>query len=237
MVKRHLKRLAAPKSWPVKRKISKYIVRSIPGPHNLNNSIPLAVLLKEILNYAETNREVKKILNNSSVKVDNIVRKDYKFPVGLMDVISIKDTNFRILINKRGKLMIHPIKEEESLIKPFKIIGKRMIKGKKIQISLHDGRNKIIDNNNFKVGDTLILDLEKKDVKNHFILKEGMIIYLVGGKHKGEVGKIKEIQNLKSTYPQKVIFMKDDKTLETLKDYVFVIGKDKPCISIGEENE
>lgn len=239
MVKRHLKRLAAPKSWPIKRKTTKFIVRPMPGAHNLNTSIPLAVLIKEVLNYAKTIRETKRILNNDNIKVDNILRKDYKLPVGLMDVISIKGTNenFRILISKRGKLTIHPIKKEESLIKPFKITGKRTIKGKKIQITFHDGRNKIIKDNKFKVGDTLVLDLEKKDVKDHLELKKGMVIYLTAGKHKGNIGVIKEIQNLNSIYPNKVIFTKGKETLETLKDNVFVIGKDKPCISLGKENE
>ena len=239
MVEKHLKRLAAPKSWPIKRKTTKFIVRPLPGAHNLNNSIPLAVLIKEILNYAKTNRETKIILNNGSIKVDNVVRKNYKLPVGLMDVISIEGTNenFRILINKRGKLTTHPIKKEESLIKPFKIINKRIIKGKKIQITFHDGRTKLINNNNFKVGDTLVLDLDKKDVKDHFELKKGMLIYLTSGKHKGGTGIIKEIQNSNSVYPNKVIFTKGKETLETFKDNLFVIGKDKPCISLGKENE
>lgn len=38
MVRRHLKRIAAPKTWPIKRKEHKWIVRPTPGPHPLKNA-------------------------------------------------------------------------------------------------------------------------------------------------------------------------------------------------------
>ena len=64
MVKRHLSRLTAPKSWPIKRKSTKWITRPHPGPHTLKNCMSLNIVLKNILKYAKTTKEVKKILDD-----------------------------------------------------------------------------------------------------------------------------------------------------------------------------
>ena len=42
----HLKRIAVPKSWPIKRKENKWIARPMPGPHSLNHSISLNITAK-----------------------------------------------------------------------------------------------------------------------------------------------------------------------------------------------
>src|SRR3989338_7950953 len=117
MGKDHIKRLAAPKTWHVKRKKIKYITKPMPGPHSLETGTSLNILLKEILNYAVTTREGKK-------------RKNFRFPVGIFDTIEFTNTNefFRIVLNKKGKLGIIKIKKEEALLKPCKIIGKTMVR-------------------------------------------------------------------------------------------------------------
>jgi len=45
----HLSTLAAPKSWPIKRKGIKWITRPKSGPHNLKSSLPLIVVLRDML--------------------------------------------------------------------------------------------------------------------------------------------------------------------------------------------
>ena len=67
MAKEILKRLAAPKTWHVERKKTKLITKPVPGPHKTENGIPLNILLKEILNYAKTTREVKKLLATNEI--------------------------------------------------------------------------------------------------------------------------------------------------------------------------
>ena len=56
--KRHLKRLPAPRHWPIKRKEGKFTTRVIPGPHPKEHSLTIALILREILGYADTMREV-----------------------------------------------------------------------------------------------------------------------------------------------------------------------------------
>ena len=111
---RHLKRLAAPKIWQIRRKKFKFITSPVSGPHSAETGMSLGTLLKETLNYANTNREVKKILNTSQVKIDGKIRKDFRFPVGVFDTIEFSNINehFRVVISKKrgaGVLLPAPL--------------------------------------------------------------------------------------------------------------------------------
>ena len=149
MVKNHLKRLAAPRTWKIQRKTTVFIKKPNPGPHPLPYSIPIGVALTELLHIAKNTKEVNVILNDNQVFVDGIVRKDPRFPVGLFDVFEIKKTQqyFRVIINTNGFLDFLAIDPSESHIKPCKIIRKTMV-NKKIQLNLYDGKNILTDNKN-----------------------------------------------------------------------------------------
>jgi len=56
---RHLKRYNAPKSWAIKRKERKYIMRLSPGPHNKKMSVPLNIVLRDMLSLSDTKKETK----------------------------------------------------------------------------------------------------------------------------------------------------------------------------------
>jgi len=58
--KRHLKRLAAPTAWYIRRKEYKWAVRPSPGPHSMKTSIPLLYIVRDYLGYAKTAREARK---------------------------------------------------------------------------------------------------------------------------------------------------------------------------------
>jgi len=237
MTKNHIKRLAAPKTWPIERKKTKWIAKPLPGPHPLDNGMTIKLILIDILKYAKSAKEVKKILNEGKILVDNKIRKEEKFPVGLFDVISIPDTNehFRILLNKKGKFFLHPIKKEESTIKPRKIIGKTILKNKRIQLNFYDGTNKLIDKDEYKVFDTVIFNLVKNEIKEHINFEKGSIVFIYSGKQVGLTGEIEEIKNFNNTQKPLITISKDKDKLQTLKKYAFVIGKTKPVISLPNE--
>ncbi len=235
MAKRHLFSLNAPVNWPISRKENKWVARPNPGPHQLRRSLPLSLFLKGILNYATTLREVRRILMNNEVMVNKKVRKDYKFPVGLMDNIEIKSKNehFRLFINSDNKYEFKKLKKEEAKEKLCKIINKQILKKGKIQLNLYDGRNILVDNHGYKTGDTIIVDLDANKIISHIKLEKGATAYLIGGKYIGNIGKIESIKERKGLQPAKVVVNTKDKKFETLKDYVFVINKD----SLKVENE
>ncbi|RKY00714.1 MAG: hypothetical protein DRP54_05040 [Spirochaetes bacterium] len=154
----HLKRHAMPKWWPVPRKTHTFVVKPMPGPHPWDKSVPLKIIIRDILGYAENSYEAKKILTAGKVLVDKKVRKEPNFPVGFMDVIEIPETKkfFRMDVNEKG-MGLREISEKESGMKLCKIIGKTVVKGGLFQINLHDGRNIILKRNMYNVGDSLLI--------------------------------------------------------------------------------
>ena len=230
MVKRHLKRLVAPKSWKIKRKGITFVTRPKPGMHSKKNSISLNLVLRDMLNYAKTTRDVKMILSDKGVLVDKKQVKDHRFSVGVMDIIEIPKINkcFRVLLNKKGNICVVEIKGDETKIKLCKIIGKTVIKKGKIQLNLNDGGNIIIDKNNYKTGDTLVIQLPEKKIKEHLKFEKGSSVYLSGGKHKGESGIVEEIKDSMIK-----VKSKSGESFETSKKFAFVIGREKPIITLS----
>ncbi len=225
MVKRHLSMLNAPTSWPIERKKGvKWIARPSPGPHGLHNCITISLILKNILKYATTKHEIKKMLDEGKILINKKIRKDQKFPLGVMDVLEIPlmKEHYRVLYNTKGMFTLHKISGEESKLKPVKIIGKKILKGKKIQLNLNDGRNMIVEKDDFKVNDTLILSLgEKLGIKKHVRFEKGALVYIIEGKHKGMSGTI---ENIKQVFNNPTIEVKSkDKTFETSKSFAFAI--------------
>jgi len=56
----HIHRLAAPKRYPILRKIAHYLIKVNPGPHSKKDSVPLLIALRDILKIVQTSREAKK---------------------------------------------------------------------------------------------------------------------------------------------------------------------------------
>ena len=229
-MKKHLKRLTIPKSWPIKRRGIDFIIRPHPGPHSIKLGLPLNLVMRDMLKIGKNSKEVKRILHDNEILIDGIRRKELKFPVGIMDVIELKKKNefFRVVLNK-GKINIIPIDKKEAELKPCRIIGKNKVKGK-TQINLYDGKNILVEKDEYKVGDTLVISLGKNEIKEHIKLEKGCIVYLIGGKHSGSIGKIEGIISNKITYKGE-----DGEIIETLKKYVFVIGKEKPVVSLARK--
>src|SRR3989338_8027501 len=228
MVKNHLKRLAAPRSWPIRRKEKKFITKANPGMHSLEQGMPLSIFVKDVLGYAKTGREVKKILQDKEVAVDCVRRKDYRFSVGLMDSLGFHEIKkyYRVALDKKGKLSLVEIKKEEASIKPCKITGKSRFKGK-IQLNLFDGRNILVDKDDYRVNDTIIVSLPKQEIKKHIKSEKNAAVILTGGAHIGNTGVVEDIVGDKIRYKSS-----DGNVFETLKKYAFVLGREKPEIRI-----
>ena len=148
--RKHLKTYKAPKTWPIHPKEDTWTVKPSAGSYSIENSLSLTLVIRDILKLADNSREAKRIINSGNVFVDGRVIKDYKFPVGFMDIIEIPKTGdvYRVLLDKKGRLQLNKIEENDS--KLCKIVNKSTIKGGKIQVNLHDGKNVIIDENDYK---------------------------------------------------------------------------------------
>lgn len=237
---KHLHRIASPKIYPILKKASHYVVKLNPGPHPKDKSLPLMLILRDLLKITKTAKESKRVLNLSKVKIDQKVRKEGKFPVGLMDVVTILDKNYRFIFDNKGKVKLIEISEKEANTKPCKIKYKKIVKGGKIQLNLHDGRTVLVDDNKYKPGDTIVIELPGQKIKEHLPFGKGMLVYISDGKHIGEMAKVVEFKPMPGSNPDKVMLSttNNETTFETLKKYTFVIGKEKPEINLsGEESD
>ena len=236
--RKHLKRYKAPKSWPIHPKEDTWTVKPAPGSHSINNSIPLTLVIRDVLKLADNSREAKRIINSGNILVDGRVIKDYKFPVGFMDIISIPKTgeSYRVLLDRKGRLQFDLI--EDGSAKLSKIVNKSTIKGGKTQLNLHDGKNIIIEEDVYSVGDVINLKVPEQEIVDNYPLKEGATVLVTGGKHTVELGTISEIIENKSSNPNTIIIENSAKDeFLTLKDYAFVVGSDAPKISLLEVNK
>ncbi len=236
--KRHLKRLAAPTQWYLSRKTYKWAIRPRPGPHSMKTSIPLLYIIRDYLGYAKTAREARRILNEGRVLVDGIPRKDYKFPVGIMDVVSIPETgeHYRILPNRIGKLILHPIADKEANVKPLRINNKRMVKGAKVQLNLHDGSNHLVtmnDKDKYRTAYTVLMRVPDREVIEVIPFEVGAYVFVTQGKNVARKGKVAEVRRFPMGWPD-VVTIEDEngELFDTLKEYAFVVGKEKPEISL-----
>ncbi len=226
-MKKHLKRLAAPKTWAIPRKESKFIKRPLPGGHKMELSMPLAIIFRDVLKHAGTAREARSIIKNKIVLVDGKQVKEEKRQVGIMDVLKIPETNetYRMLINTKGKLVLKSIDSSEENVKICRINRKKTIKGGKTQLGLHDGRT-IISEGTFNTGDSLLIKLPGQEIASHFSMEKKSQAYLIGGKHRGALGTIEDVGT------QRLAVKIGDEVVETLKKFAFIIGKEKPAVKV-----
>ncbi|MEM4637593.1 MAG: S4 domain-containing protein [Candidatus Woesearchaeota archaeon] len=224
-MKRHLKRINAPKTWKVKRKGIKFITRSNPGGMNKLLTIPISNILKYDLKVATNTKEVKNLLQNKNVFVNHKAVRDYKYPVCFEDVVTINNINYRLIIGKDGILKLINVPDEESDLVIAKIIGKSYVKGK-LQLNLFNGMNVFFEKQHYKVGDSLLVTLKEKIIKEHIPLEKGALVLLYKGKHVGKIGVLKDMMG------SLVTISEGDLSFQTKKDYLLVIGKNKPLIKI-----
>jgi small subunit ribosomal protein S4e len=230
---KHLKRLAAPTTWPVPRKTSIWVAKPSPGPHPLYMSIPLVTIVRDMGDYCDTSKEARRIIGRRKIHVDGKPATDYKWPVGLMDVISIPETKeqFRLLLDRRGKFRLMRISAEEAGWKLVRIENKTTVKGGKTQLNLHDGRNIVLNKNARNTGDTLKIEVPSQKIIAVYELREGMMVYLTGGMHIGQFATVQEIEVTRNPKPNLVRFTDG---FSTIMDYVFPVGEKTPEITLPE---
>lgn len=242
---RHLKTFVAPAFWPIMRKEYKWVVKPSPGPHAVSRCLPLLIIVRDVLKYAETSREARKLISEGYFLVDGRVRRDYKYPVGVMDVVSIKgyDEHYRVIPIPIAYLGLVKINSGEARFKLSRIENKTCIKGGHVQLNLHDGRNIIVrvsDPRNpvedtYETLGTIQLSLPDQQIMSYIPLKEGVVAIISGGRNVGRVGKVISIKRGMRRYRSVVTLEdKNGNKFQTSLDYVFPVGVDNPLITLPE---
>ena len=84
-----------------------------------------------------------------------------------------------------------------------------------------------------KPRDVLKLSLPKGEVMEHLPFEKNSIALVTGGKNVGMVGNIIDIKLIEGPQPNMVTLQASDgTTFQAPEDYVFIVGKDKPLISL-----
>ncbi|MDD1776409.1 MAG: 30S ribosomal protein S4e [Candidatus Methanomethylicus sp.] len=237
---RHLTTYEAPRFWPIKIKEHMFTVRPNAGPHPLKQSIPLGIVLRDILKFSKSLVEGKKLLAEGKVFVDGKAQSDYKYPVGLMDVIYLKpaDAYYRVLPNSINKMALVKISPEEATFKLARIVGKRLLRDGKAQLNFHDGRSlvlKIDDPFNvelpYQLMDSVKLSIPDGQLMENISFEEGAYVAVTGGTKIGKFGTLMETPAKRSPNKLARVLIGDAETTVTLK-YIFPIGKGSPVINI-----
>ncbi len=220
----YLKRYVMPVFWPVKRKENKWVAKPRAGPHPIASSIPLHIIVRDMLHLSENISETRKVIKSGQIVVDKRKRKDPKYPVGLMDVIEIPAIGkaYRMVPDEKS-MHLEEIKQEETSKKLCKIKSKKMAKGGKIQLGLHDGRTILTDKNDYKVGDSILISLPDQKIVKHFKFEKGAKSTIIAGKNKGKTGTIKDIKERKFMLEKSIVDIETkDGIVLVPKEYVIV---------------
>ena len=220
----HIKRLMMPRSWPLPRKTTVWVQKPDPCGHSIEKCMPMGMILRDILGVAHNRREAKKILHSRKVMVDGKIETAVGRGVGLMDVLTVGENNFRCVLDTNGKLRYRPISKKQASSKICRVMGKTTVSGGKSQLHLHDGRNLLFDSNpEYKSGDSVVISLPEQEITSHHKFEEGALAYLTGGSHIGETATVSSREIKRSSKANEVSF--DD--FGTISDYVFILGNSK----------
>ena len=218
----HVKRYVMPRFWGLERKAETFAITPR-GSHPRNMCIPLRAVIRDILSLAGSAKEATRILHEGQILVDKKVRKDPKHGIGLMDILEIPalKKTYRVEVNSHGLVLAETTSAAKKLCR---IIGKTIVRGGKIQLNLHDGRNLLAEKAPYAVGDTVQISLPDQKIEAHFALKKGAEVLVISGRNRGVRAKVTAIAPREFMMSRTAVSLESkDKKLETLKDYVFVI--------------
>jgi small subunit ribosomal protein S4e len=234
--RKSMKRVNAPKTWYLGKLRGVYATKPSAGPHKTRECIPLTVLLQQRLKYALNRDEARKIVKAGSkakgvgnIVVDGKVRRDPRFPLGSMDVISIAKTNehFRMLLDVRGRYQPHRIDAKEASFKLCKVTQKLISKNKVPHIVTHDGRTIRFPHPDICKNDTIKINLATGAIEQVIKFANNTTVILTGGNNIGRIGTLSSIERHPGTFD--IAHVKDVRgnQFSTRISNVFVIGDGK----------
>lgn len=220
-----VKALNAPKTAKIHRKENIWTARNKAGSHNKEDSVALLIVLRDLIKIGENAKEIRKILNQGLVKVNEKIVKDPSMTIGLFDLINIESQEliYRVSFDKKRRIIL---KELEKITKEkiVKVTNKKINK-KDILLGTNDGR--VIKESKAKVGDSLKISLPDSKIQKIIELKEGNLVYVTKGAHCSSIAKIKNI-TLGSIKKEKLVKIEiDGKEYETVQRNIIAIGQEK----------
>ncbi|NMI77061.1 hypothetical protein GLT92_01415 [Nanohaloarchaea archaeon] len=211
----HQKRLSAPKHYPIERKQKKY-VSNIKGSRDSATAIPAGLLLRDVLEYAETEKEAKKIIRDGQVLRNGDRLGDVQEGVGVLDLIEIPETEEKFrAVKKQDRLEFVPVESDNHVAK---IVDKTSQEDRNVY-RLHNGEN-YSTKDEFETGSTLVLN----DGAEEVALEEDSKALVIKGRHAGEEVTVHKL-NRRGMNPDTAVVSEGENQYETqLSNLVAVTG-------------
>lgn len=197
-----------------------------PGPHKLRECLPVAIVLRDRLKYALTNKECMQICMERCVKVDGKVRTDHNYPAGFMDVIELEKSGdrFRLLFDTKGRFVLHRIQKDEAAYKLCRIV-KVYVTSNKIPVAVtHDGRTLRYPDPDVKANDSVKVDISTGKMSDIIKFELGAMVMITKGGNTGRIGQLMNVEKHEGSFS--IVTVKDAKgnTFATRLQNVFIIG-------------
>jgi small subunit ribosomal protein S4e len=233
------KRISSPVIRPLKKKQAKWTIKTRPGPHNKQTSVPIGIILRETLKITKNTKETKKILNQKTIKINEKPIKNPRFPLGIFDYLEITIQNqtntYRAILDHKKRIKL--VKTNKKYILG-KIETKKTLPKNKTQYRLNNGMTLVDNKINANPGDTLIIDPKTKKITKHLPAQKEATAYITGGTHVSQTVKIKEITPA-TQHRKKTMTIETKKgTYQTTANHITIIGENKPEPGIlGDETQ
>jgi small subunit ribosomal protein S4e len=198
----HWKIQSTPTNWPTERKGRTYVVKP---RFSAREGVPVLVILRDMMKIAQDRSEVKRIIHLRQILVNERLVRDERNNLLFFDTINIAPLKeqYRLELNENGKFFLNKIEESEANKKVAKIIGKKMLKGKKTQLNLSDGRNFLSDIK-CNIGDSVEINLKEGKIEKCLPMKEKENVIIFAGKHVGKKGRITSLNLEEKTAKVKI---------------------------------
>ncbi|MFB6203220.1 MAG: KOW motif-containing protein [Candidatus Nanohaloarchaea archaeon] len=211
----HQKRLSAPKHYPLKGKKKAY-VSTIKGSRSREEAIPAVLFLREITEYADTEKEAKEIIRDGKLLRNGEPVRDIQDGIGVLDAVTLEDAEetYRVLIQE-DSLRFVSTDYERKIAK----IKDKEDRGDEYVYRLHNGENYRSEADH-GTGNTLVFGDEVEELE----LEEGSQVLVIGGKHAGETGEVEEVTG-RGVNPDTATLKEEDQQFDTqLENLVAVNG-------------
>jgi small subunit ribosomal protein S4e len=188
------------------------------------------------MGFTLTMRETKQVLNQKDVIINGRVCKDPHLGIGLFDVVAVPKIGkqYLILRDNRGRIVSKEITPDQAKVRLCKVTNKTIIRNGQVQLNLRYGANLIADNS-FKPNDSIVITLgdvndsssERLTIVDHYPFAIGSYAMIIGGKHRGKVGKIVAINKRPGNVPNSVVLEEERERIQfdSIEKYVYVIGR------------
>jgi len=166
------------------------------------------------------------------IKVDGRVRRDPRFPLGIMDVVTIDKTNenFRILLDTKGRFVPHRVDSKEGGFKLSKVITKRIGKAKVPHITTHDARTIRYPHPDVQINDSIKINLETGNIDGIVKFQNNAICMITGGNNIGRIGQLQSLEKHPGSYEIAHIRDASGNSFATRLGNVMVIGDSKSAV-------